>query len=256
MTDPQPVAPQPAGAALAALDDAVTHAQRCASAGDLHGVLTTLDGPLRRLGTDTPTASAVDAAVLFAHALAGTGDDALAVRWATWAHQAAQASYAPEDPRRLRPTQVHAAVLAKTGDPTHAVVAYQDLVHLLTATDGPSGVRTLLAQADLAAALHRRGSCAAAHTTLREALTRWRTYHGRRDPATKLCVRLALMYRDCGEVGLCQQLFAEARNDAPTPQARDTVNAHAQRPASPDHHLVCTHLHGTRPTYRPTRGVR
>jgi hypothetical protein len=112
---------------------------------------------------------------------------------------------------------------------------------MLARLDGPAGVRTLLAQADLAAVLHRQGTCLAAHATLRDAVVVWRTRYGGHDPAaTKLAVRLALMYRDCGEPARAVQLFREASDAAPA-RAKNTVGGWARRPANPDHRRVCSY---------------
>lgn len=256
----QPVPPtRAAGERTAAvLGNAVVAAQGHTAVGDLPAAVAVLHGPLSHLDpTVASTAHAVDAAALFAHALAGTGHPGPALQWATWAYRTSQALYHRGDPRALRPAQVHAAMLAATGNTGHAVAAYRDLVDMLTRLDGPTGPRTLHARADLAVALHRHGTCPAAHATLDDAWVLCRTRYGRTAAtAVRMGARLAMMYRDCGDPHQAAQRFAQARHDAAGTPLDRPVTAAADRPPDPAHHHVCTHTPGTtRIHWPPTEHV-
>lgn len=243
MSQPQP-AQQPVPD-TAALREAVACALRHAEAGDLPGVVAVLNGPLSRLDASSLTVDVMDAAAVFAHALAGTEQLGPALQWATWAYRAGQ-TYPGAEPRAVRPVQVHAAVLAATGNTSQAVAVYRDLVDLLTALDGPTAMRTLCARADLAVALHRGGACPTAHATLDEVWTLCRTRHGPRHPtAIRMCTRLAMMYRDCGDPDQAGRLFTQARHDAAASPAGGPVADATGRPADPAHVRVCTHTPGT-----------
>lgn len=251
------------------LEEAVARARRHAEAGDLAAVVAELNGPLTGLAPAVPCPAAIDAGALFAYALAGTGRLGPAVRWATWVRQASQHRYpyaahawaadagatSPRtvDTRAVWPAQVTAQVLARTGNTVAAVTAYQDLVGMLTATDGAAGLRTLCARADLATTAHRAGECLAAHATMTEAWTLLRTDRGDRDPiAVRMCARLATMYRDCADPAEAERHLAQAgRHGAHHPDTSAIVARAARRPADPAHLAVCTHVPGPDGIHRP-----
>ncbi len=235
------------------LGEAIAGAWRLVEEGDLPAVAATLNGPLSALDPGLPAPEIIDAAALFAYALAGTGHLGPALQWAIWTRQATRHRYALAEPRAVWPTQVTAQVLARTGNTTLATEVYHELVTVLVAVDGPESRRTLCARADLAAILHRAGECLAAHATLADAWGALRAGHGDGDPiAIRMCARLATMYRDCADPGQAERHFALARQHAGNdPGVAARVARIAGRAADRVHAVVCTHTPAPDHIHRP-----
>lgn len=183
---------------LAQLTD---HARSLTSAGDLAGARAVLDDALAPADVDPMRASPelADAAALQARILVTLGDPTAARAWAGFAHAAAHRLHGPHDERTLATAATHAAVLHRVGSHTRAAELYRDILHQLTATDGPDSARALAAEADLATAEHAGGHCAAARSRLSGAWRRHRDAYGDAAPAgIKMLARLGAMERECG----------------------------------------------------------
>lgn len=241
----------PVGAAD--LPDAVGQAIRQTEAGDLAAVVAVLHVPLAHLDPTAPTVHVVDGAALYAHALAGTGHLGPALQWATWAHRASQTLHPHGDRRAVRPVQVHAALLAATGNTGLAVAVYRDLVGLLTTLDGPTVMRTLCARADLAVALHRHGACPT--DSPRGAGRRVDTM--RRPPRRAAPDRHPHGHPPGHDVPRLRRprpgeaAVRPSRHDAATGPAGGPVANAAGRPANTAHSRLCTHTPGRSPIHWP-----
>ncbi|MEU4595299.1 MULTISPECIES: hypothetical protein [Micromonospora] len=240
------------------LQEVIVRAEDLAAARDLGAVAALLRPALAQVRPGAVPAAAVDAAVLYAHALTGTGHAAAASDWAGWAHTRSRHHHGPEHPTTVRALGVLAAALLACGRPRPAAACYRDLTAVLTSVGGAHDVRTLAARADLAAALHRAGFCATAHGELTDA---WRTRHGHVGDADDLTIRmltrLAGMYRDCAEPHLATDHYRQALHLArshPDP-LRQQVQHAATRPPRHDHEAVCTHrptAHSATPNLYPS----
>ncbi|WP_155945631.1 hypothetical protein [Micromonospora sp. CNB394] len=91
----------------------IDRAEDLAAAGRLHDVATLLRPALAQLSGHAVTAEALDAAVLYAHALTGTGHPAAAAACAGWAHPRSHRhrDRGPGHPMTIRALGVAAAAL-------------------------------------------------------------------------------------------------------------------------------------------------
>ncbi len=225
------------------LSEAMSSAGRNIRVGDLSAAAATLNDALMSLELGSPTPEIIDAAALFAHTLAGVGELGLALEWATWAEQASQRAYPAGDPRSVRPTQIYAQILATVGHTVTAATVYRRLAGTLALLDGHAGQRALCARADLATILHRAGDCLAAHTMLAEAWgTLCATYGDGGVIAVRMCVRLAMMFRDCADPAQAEEHFGLAGYHAGDDSALTAMVVRAtDRAADLAHRAVCTH---------------
>ncbi|ADL47608.1 hypothetical protein [Micromonospora aurantiaca (nom. illeg.)] len=119
----------------------IDRAEDLAAAGRLHDVATLLRPALAQLSGHAVTAEALDAAVLYAHALTGTGHPAVAAAWAGWAHTRSHRhrDRGPGHPTTIRALGVAAAALLADHRPRQSAARYRNLVAALTTTSGPAG---------------------------------------------------------------------------------------------------------------------
>ncbi|MEV0005625.1 hypothetical protein AB0H28_25530 [Micromonospora sp. NPDC050980] len=230
--------------AIVPRQELIVRAEDLVAAGDLGAVAALLRPALAQVRANAVPAAAVDTAVLYAHALTGTGHPTAAADWAGWAHTRSRHHHGPEHPTTVRALGVLAAALLACGRSRPAAACYRDLTAALTSVDGPSSPRTLAARADLATALHHAGTCATAHGELTDAWRTRRTQAGDNDHLTiRMLTRLAGMYRDCAEPHLATHHYRQALHLAsahPDP-LRQQVQHAATRPPRHDHAAVCTY---------------
>lgn len=185
-------------------------------------------------------AAEADTAALYAGVLLHLGEPHAARSWAAYAHAAAQALHGDLDRRTLHTLGVLAVCLHRTGALDRAADLYQDLIRDLSTADGPDADRTLSARADAAVVEHARGSCADARRQLAEVLAAHVSRHGPGHPVNlRMTIRLAGMWRDCGDFDQAHDLLAGVRTLAAALPADDDVHRllqaalHAR--AQPDH---------------------
>ncbi|MEV0457013.1 tetratricopeptide repeat protein [Catellatospora methionotrophica] len=181
-----------------------------------------------------------DTAALYAGVLLHLGEPHAARSWAAYAHAAAQALHGDLDRRTLHALGVLAVCMHRTGALDRAGDLYQDLIDDLSATEGPDADRTLSARADAAVVAHARGSCAEGRRQLSEVLAAHVSRHGPGHPVNlRMTIRLAGMWRDCGDFDQAHDLLARAREQAAALPAADDVHrllqAAAQAPARTEH---------------------
>ncbi|GAB4058664.1 hypothetical protein [Catellatospora paridis] len=170
-------------------------------------------------------ATEADTAALYAGVLLHLGEPHAARSWAAYAHTAAQALHGDLDRRTLHALGVLAVCLHRTGALDHAADLYRDLVRDLSTADGPDADRTLSARADAAGVEHARGSCADGRRQLSEVLAAHLSRHGPGHPVNlRMTIRLAGMWRDCGDFDQAHALLATAREQAATLPADDDVH--------------------------------
>ncbi|GIF99737.1 tetratricopeptide repeat protein [Catellatospora citrea] len=166
-----------------------------------------------------------DTAALYAGVLLHLGEPHAARSWAAYAHTAAQALHGDLDRRTLHALGVLAVCLHRTGALDHAADLYRDLIRDLSAADGPDADRTLSARADAAGVEHARGSCADGRRQLSEVLAAHLSRHGPGHPVNlRMTIRLAAMWRDCGDFDQAHALLATARQQAAALPADDDVH--------------------------------
>ncbi|MFC7762226.1 hypothetical protein ACFQY4_32455 [Catellatospora bangladeshensis] len=160
-------------------------------------------------------AAEADTAALYAGVLLHLGEPHAARSWAAYAHAAAQALHGDLDRRTLHALGVLAVCLHRTGALDRAADVYDDLIRDLSRADGPDADRTLAARADAAVVEHARGSCAEGRRHLAEALAAHVSRHGPGHPVNvRMTVRLAGMWRDCGDLDRAHELLEQAREES------------------------------------------
>ncbi|BCJ74043.1 hypothetical protein CS0771_35870 [Catellatospora sp. IY07-71] len=160
-------------------------------------------------------AAEADTAALYAGVLLHLGEPHAARSWAAYAHAAAQALHGDLDRRTLHALGVLAVCLHRTGALDRAADVYDDLIRDLSRADGPDADRTLAARADAAVVEHARGSCADGRRHLAEALAAHVSRHGPGHPVNvRMTVRLAGMWRDCGDLDRAHELLEQAREES------------------------------------------
>ncbi|MEU8081678.1 hypothetical protein AB0B31_40240 [Catellatospora citrea] len=166
-----------------------------------------------------------DTAALYAGVLLHLGEPHAARSWAAYAHTAAQALHGDLDRRTLHALGVLAVSLHRTGALDRAADLYRDLIRDLSTADGPEADRTLSARADAAGVEHARGSCADGRRQLSEVLAAHLSRHGPGHPVNlRMTIRLAGMWRDCGDFDQAHALLATAREQAAALPADDDVH--------------------------------
>ncbi len=170
-------------------------------------------------------AAEADTAALYAGVLLHLGEPHAARSWAAYAHAAAQALHGDLDRRTLHALGVLAVGLHRTGALDRAADVYADLIRDLSQVDGPDGDRTLAARADAAVVEHARGSCADGRRHLAEALAAHVSRHGPGHPVNvRMTLRLAGMWRDCGDPDRAHELLAQAREESAWLPAEDDTH--------------------------------
>ncbi|WP_155370465.1 hypothetical protein [Catellatospora vulcania] len=170
-------------------------------------------------------AAEADTAALYAGVLLHLGEPHAARSWAAYAHAAAQALHGDLDRRTLHALGVLAVCMHRTGALDRAADLYRDLIRDLSVADGPDADRTLSARADAAVVEHARGSCADGRRQLAEVLTAHVSRHGPGHPVNlRMTIRLAGMWRDCGDFDQAHDLLARAREQAGALPADDDVH--------------------------------
>ncbi|GIG04598.1 hypothetical protein [Catellatospora coxensis] len=170
-------------------------------------------------------AAEADTAALYAGVLLHLGEPHAARSWAAYAHAAAQALHGDLDRRTLHALGVLAVCLHRTGALDRAADVYQDLIRDLSTADGPDADRTLSARADAAVVEHARGSCADGRRQLAEVLAAHVSRHGPGHPVNlRMTIRLAGMWRDCGDFDQAHDLLAGVRAQAAAFPADDDVH--------------------------------
>ncbi|GAA1385945.1 tetratricopeptide repeat protein [Catellatospora chokoriensis] len=188
-----------------------------------------------------------DTAALYAGVLLHLGEPHAARSWAAYAHTAAQALHGDLDRRTLHALGVLAVCLHRTGALDRAADLYRDLIRDLAATDGPDADRTLSARADAAGVEHARGSCADGRRQLSEVLAAHLSQHGPGHPVNlRMTIRLAGMWRDCGDFDQAHALLATAREQAAALPADD--DAHRLLQAAVRARAQTDHRCGTAPS--------
>lgn len=185
-------------------------------------------------------AAEADTAALYAGVLLHLSEPHAARSWAAYAHAAAQALHGDLDRRTLHALGVLAVCLHRTGALDRAADVYADLIRDLSQVDGPDGDRTLAARADGAVVEHARGSCADGRRHLAEALAAHVSRHGPGHPVNvRMTIRLAGMWRDCGDLDRAHELLAQAREESAWLPADDDTHrllqAATQAQADPEH---------------------
>ncbi|MEV4410717.1 tetratricopeptide repeat protein [Catellatospora sp. NPDC049609] len=170
-------------------------------------------------------AAEADTAALYAGVLLHLGEPHAARSWAAYAHAAAQALHGDLDRRTLHALGVLAVTMHRTGALDRAAELYQDLIRDLSLVDGPDSDRALSARADAAVVEHARGSCVDGRRHLAEALAAYTSRHGPSHPVTvRMTIRLAGMWRDCGDFDQAHELLARARAQVAAVPAGDEVH--------------------------------
>ncbi|MEU8007816.1 hypothetical protein AB0B66_42230 [Catellatospora sp. NPDC049111] len=170
-------------------------------------------------------AAEADTAALYAGVLLHLGEPHAARSWAAYAHAAAQALHGDLDRRALHALGVLAVCLHRTGALDRAADLYQNLIRDLSTADGPDADRTLSARADAAVVEHARGSCADGRRQLAEVLAAHVSRHGPGHPVNlRMTIRLAGMWRDCGDFDQAHDLLAGVRAQAAVLPADDDVH--------------------------------
>lgn len=170
-------------------------------------------------------AAEADTAALYAGVLLHLGEPHAARSWAAYAHAAAQALHGDLDRHTLHALGVLAVCMHRTGALDRAADLYRDLIRDLSVADGPDADRTLSARADAAVVEHARGSCADGRRQLSEALAAHVSRHGPGHPVNlRMTIRLAGMWRDCGDFDQAHDLLAGVRAQAAALPAGDDVH--------------------------------
>ncbi len=169
---------------------------------------------LSQASQDPAQAGVEDAetAVLYAGVLLQLTEPHTARSWAGYAHGAMRRLHGERDRRTLHALGVLAVAEHRSGAHDRATRYYQQLITALTATDGPDGDRTLAARADATFVDHARGLCAHARQQLAEIISAHAAKHGPAHPVgIRMIVRLAGMWRDCGDFDKAHQILTHAR---------------------------------------------
>ncbi|MEV0003453.1 hypothetical protein AB0H28_14355 [Micromonospora sp. NPDC050980] len=218
----------------------IAQADDLAAVGELRAVAALLRPTLAHVTAGL--ANADTAAVLYAYALAGTGHPAAASAWARWAHT--HHHHGPGHPTTLHALGVLAAALLADNHPRRSAACYRDLIAALPSLHSPTSDHILAARADRASALHRAGSCAAAHNELTGAWHTRRAHAGDSNELTlPMLIRLAGMYRDCADTNLATYHYWHGTHPArgqPEP-LRHQVQHAASHPPRPEHRALCTY---------------
>jgi hypothetical protein len=197
---------------------------------------------LSRASQDPAQASPDEAevAVLYAGVLLQLNEPHTARSWAGYAHGAMRRLHGERDRRTLHALGVLAVGEHRAGALDQASRYYQQLVTALTAVDGPDGDRTLAARADATFVDHARGLCAQARQQLAEIISAHAAKHGPAHPVgIRMIVRLAGMWRDCGEFDKAHQLLTHARAQSAALDPQDETHrvvSQASRATADQHH--------------------
>ncbi|WP_144125610.1 hypothetical protein [Catellatospora sichuanensis] len=170
-------------------------------------------------------AAEADTAALYAGVLLHLGEPHAARSWAAYAHAAAQTLHGDLDRHTLHALGVLAVCMHRTGALDRAADLYRDLIRDLSLTHGPDADRTLSARADAAVVEHARGTCTDGRRQLSEVLAAHASRHGPGHPVNlRMTIRLAGMWRDCGDFDQAHDLLARVREQAATLPEGDDVH--------------------------------
>ncbi|MBV1850308.1 tetratricopeptide repeat protein [Catellatospora tritici] len=194
--------------------------------------------------------SEADTAALYAGVMLQLNEPHTARTWAAYAHTAARLQHGEFDRRTLHALGLLALAQHRTGALGRAGLLYTQLVEDLTRVEGHRGDRTLAARADAAVVDHARGRCEQARDQLADVVAAYEQRHGAGHPtAIRMLVRLAGMWRDCGDFDQAHRLLAQARTDAvelpPGDDLHRLLHSATRAQADPHHHC------GVDPTAEP-----
>ncbi|GIH06393.1 hypothetical protein Rhe02_44600 [Rhizocola hellebori] len=196
------------------MPDSLERARQLVARLDFPAAQQLLRDALSRASQDPAQAEPDDAdvAVLYAGVLLQLTEPHTARSWAGYAHSAMRRLHGERDRRTLHALGVLAVAEHRAGALDQATRYYQQLVTALTAVDGPDGDRTLAARADATFVDHARGLCSQARQQLAEIISVHAAKNGPSHPVgIRMIVRLAGMWRDCGEFDKAHQLLTHAR---------------------------------------------
>ncbi|MDI1462384.1 hypothetical protein QEZ54_15545 [Catellatospora sp. KI3] len=185
--------------------------------------------------------SEADSAALYAGVMLQLNEPHTARTWAAYAHTAARLQHGEFDRRTLHALGLLALAQHRTGALRRAGLLYTQLVEDLTRVEGHRGDRTLAARADAAVVDHARGHCEQARDQLSDVVAAYEHRHGAGHPiAVRMLVRLAGMWRDCGDFDQAHRLLTQAREHTAGLAAADDLHrllhAATRAPADPYHH--------------------
>ncbi|HCT80214.1 MAG TPA: tetratricopeptide repeat protein, partial [Micromonosporaceae bacterium] len=202
---------------MGSMSEGLVRARQLVAQLDFPAAQQVLRDQLTRSQQDSALAEPEEAetAALYAGVLLQLSEPHTARTWATYAHNAMRRLHGERDRRTLHALGVLAVSEHRAGALDRATLYYQQLITALSTVDGPDGDRTLAARADASFVEHARGSCASSRTLLAEVITVHQQRHGMAHPVgIRMMVRLAAMWRDCGNFDRAHQVLAHARAQA------------------------------------------
>jgi CobQ/CobB/MinD/ParA nucleotide binding domain. len=232
------------------LDDVRAHLDR----GDHRQALAAAYPTVVRVEQDPESASSEDwqLVTMYALATAYRGDPRRAIACATAAYRALCARHGPFDEAAMSAQRALAVAQQAAGDLLGAVRTAEAVWALSERTRGKDAVATLLAAADLAAALHRVGRCDEARRLMESTVDTYVSRYGHDATGIRMQARLGAMIRDCGDFDRGHELLSQARRLA---QGDDgltaAITALARANVDPDHHCTAD----ARPPAGPTLAV-
>jgi hypothetical protein len=220
---------------LAVLNRARSHVD----AGDLVAAQELISELVSALPDDPRKArpAEAEAVALQAGVLLSLGEPQAARGWAAYAHIAFRRLYGERDGRSLHSLGLLAAVLTRVGAHGRAAQRYQHLIELFNDLEGARSPRALAARADLATVEHARGQCEKGRQGLAGVIAEHEQENGPGHPVgVRMLARLAIMWRDCGEIDHANALLEQAWRRAPG-ELHDLLNAVAASVPAENH--VC-----------------